>query len=64
MVKDIAIKIKCYKNTYYKIKDFKLIITRANKIQNKNELHNKLIQDGVGLNISSLLKVLITKINF
>lgn len=48
---DIAMKIKCYKNTYDKIKNFKLIVTRANKIQNKNELHNKLTQDGVEADI-------------
>lgn len=48
---DIAMKIKCYKNAYDKIKNFKLIITRANKLQNKNELHNKLTQDGVEADI-------------
>lgn len=48
---DIAMKIKCYKNTYDKIKNFKLIVTRANKIQNKDELHNKLTQDGVEADI-------------
>lgn len=51
MEEDVAMKIKCYKNTYDKIKNFKLIVTRANKIQNKNELHNKLTQDGVEADI-------------
>lgn len=48
---DVAMKIKCYKNTYKQIKDFKLIVTRAKKIQNKNELHNKLAQDGIGVEV-------------